>query len=82
MWLLEEHKSRPERKCPNNCLKDIGVMPGALIFSLKGVKYCPNCGADIIEEQVPYILFNCSHCMSSLIKEWKYCPYCGERKES
>lgn len=82
MRLMEEHKSRPERKCPNNCLPSIGLLPGELLLRLKGVKYCPNCGAEIIEEQVPYILFTCSSCGSSLIKEWHYCPYCGEEKES
>lgn len=79
MRLIEEHKSNTERRCPNNCLK--GIIPG-LLLNLKDVKYCPNCGAEIIEEQVPYIIFVCSKCGNSVIKDWHYCPYCGEKKES
>ena len=78
MYLLTQKRSYKARRCPTDCPK--GLIPE--LFDYKGMKYCPSCGAEIIEESFDYNVFFCSHCSSVVNEHWKYCPYCGrERNE-
>ena len=77
MFLIEKQKTYTKKVCPN------GHTQGSLELAalIDDYKYCPECGAELEKETVPYVVYYCSHCNSKVSKNVSYCPYCGEKKE-
>lgn len=77
MFLIEKQKTYTIKVCPNRHTQGLLGLPAFI----EDYKYCQDCGAELKEETVPYIVYYCSHCNSKVNKNVSYCPYCGEKKE-